>query len=136
LADRILFVTSNGTGLGHLTRSMAIARRLDSSLEPLVLTLSAAAPVVREQGFPVEYVASYGTPGAGSDWRWSRRLRARLRAAIAEAAPSLIVFDGAHPYQALIDAVFTAPGAAQWLYGLRQKVAAMLDDMDAGPRHV
>jgi UDP-N-acetylglucosamine--N-acetylmuramyl-(pentapeptide) pyrophosphoryl-undecaprenol N-acetylglucosamine transferase len=97
LADRILFVTSNGTGLGHLTRSMAIARRLDSSLEPLVLTLSAAAPVVRELGFPVEYAASYGTPGAGSDWRWSRRLRGRLRAAFAEAAPRLIVFDGAHP---------------------------------------
>ena len=62
MADRILFITSNGTGLGHLTRSMAIARRLDPSLEPLVLTLSAAAPVVRELGFPVEYVASYGTP--------------------------------------------------------------------------
>ena len=44
-------------------------------------------------------------PGAGSDWRWSRRLRARLRAAIAEAAPRLVVFDGAHPYQALIDAL-------------------------------
>jgi UDP-N-acetylglucosamine--N-acetylmuramyl-(pentapeptide) pyrophosphoryl-undecaprenol N-acetylglucosamine transferase len=115
LADRILFVTSNGTGLGHLTRSMAIARRLDSSFEPLVLTLSAAAPVVRELGFPVEYVASYGTPGAGSDWRWSRRLRARLRAAIAEAAPRLIVFDGAHPYQALIDALAGARGTrAVW----------------------
>ncbi len=61
--------------------------------------------MVREHGFPVEYVASYATPGAGSDWRWSRRLRARLRAAIAEAAPRLVVFDGAHPYQALIDAL-------------------------------
>jgi predicted glycosyltransferase len=30
---RVLFVTSNGTGLGHLTRSMAIARRLDGSFE-------------------------------------------------------------------------------------------------------
>jgi UDP:flavonoid glycosyltransferase YjiC (YdhE family) len=105
LSERILFVTSNGTGLGHLTRAMAIARRLDSSLEPLVLTLSAAAPVVREAGFPAEYVASYATPGAGSDWRWSRRLRGRLRAAIAEAAPRALVFDGAHPYQALIDAL-------------------------------
>ena len=34
-------------------------------------------------GFPVEYVASYATPGSGNDYRWSRRLRARLRAAIA-----------------------------------------------------
>jgi len=105
LSERILFVTSNGTGLGHLTRAMAMARRLDPSLEPLVLTLSAAAPVVHEAGFPVEYVASYATPGAGSDWRWSRRLRGRLRAAIAEAAPRVLVFDGAHPYQALIDSL-------------------------------
>jgi UDP:flavonoid glycosyltransferase YjiC (YdhE family) len=107
---RILFVTSNGTGLGHLTRSMAIARRLPPEFEPLVLTLSAAAPVVREAGFPVEYVASYATPGAGSDWRWSRRLRGRLRAAISEASPSVLVFDGAHPYQALIDAMSSGRG--------------------------
>jgi UDP:flavonoid glycosyltransferase YjiC (YdhE family) len=107
---RVLFVSSNGTGLGHLTRSMAIARRLEG-LEPLFLTLSGAAPVVREQGFPVEYVASYSTPGAGSDWRWSRRLRARLRAALAEAAPKVVVFDGAHPYQGLVDALGAAGGA-------------------------
>jgi hypothetical protein len=102
---RILFVTSNGTGLGHLTRSLAVARRLGGDIEPLVLTLSAAAPVVRELGFPVEYVASYSTPGAGSDWRWSRRLRGRLRQAVAEIQPRVLVFDGAHPYQALIDSL-------------------------------
>jgi UDP:flavonoid glycosyltransferase YjiC (YdhE family) len=103
--ERILFVSSNGTGLGHLTRSMAIARRLDPSLEPLFFTLSAAAPVVRELGFPVEYAANYGTPGAGNDWRWSRRLRARLRAAIAEARPAVLMFDGTHPYEALLGAM-------------------------------
>jgi UDP:flavonoid glycosyltransferase YjiC (YdhE family) len=105
MSERILFVTSNGTGLGHLTRSMAIARRLDESLEPLFFTLSAAAPVVRELGFPVEYAASYGTPGTGNDWRWSRRLRGRLRAVIAEAQPAVLVFDGTHPYEALLGAM-------------------------------
>lgn len=34
-------------------------------------------------------------------------------------------------YQALIDAVFTAPGAAEWLSGLRRAVAAMLADKDS-----
>jgi hypothetical protein len=34
-------------------------------------------------------------------------------------------------YRALIDAVFTAPGALEWLSGLRQKVAAMLAGKDA-----
>jgi UDP:flavonoid glycosyltransferase YjiC (YdhE family) len=111
--SRILFFTSNGTGLGHLTRSMAIARRLDGRLEPLVFTLSAAAPVVREQGFPVEFSASYRTPCAGTEWRWSRRLRGRARAAIAEVDPALVVFDGAHPYLGFLDALRAerGPGA-------------------------
>lgn len=108
---RVLFLSSNGTGLGHLTRSMGIARRLDDSLEPLFLTLSGAAPVVAAQGFDVEYAASYATPTAGSDWRWSRRLRGRLRAALREADPKVLVFDGAHPYQALLDAMPATPDA-------------------------
>jgi hypothetical protein len=37
-------------------------------------------------------------------------------------------------YEALIDAVFTAPGAREWLCGLRRLVAAMLADMDSAPR--
>jgi UDP:flavonoid glycosyltransferase YjiC (YdhE family) len=102
---RILFTTSNGTGLGHLTRSMAIARRLPETVEPLFLTLSAAAPVVERMGFAVEYVAPYATPASGNDYRWSRRLRARLRAAISEADPDVVVFDGTHPYEALLGAL-------------------------------
>lgn len=109
MPDRILFITSNGTGLGHLTRSMAIARRLESGLEPLILTLSGAAPVVVEQGFEVEYVSSYANPTAGNDWRWSRRLRLRLRAALREADAKVMVFDGAHPYLALLGAMSAAP---------------------------
>ncbi len=107
--ERILFVTSNGTGLGHLTRSMAIARRLNPEIEPLFFTLSAAASVVREVGFAVEYMASHGSPGAGNDWRWSRRLGPRLRAAIAEAQPRALVFDGILPYDPLLAAMRTVP---------------------------
>lgn len=112
--QRILFFTSNGTGLGHLTRSMAIGRRLGERFEPLVFTLSAAAPVVRDQGLPVEFSASYRTPGAGTEWRWSRRLRGRARAAIAEAKPSLVVFDGAHPYLGFLDALRAERPRAVW----------------------
>ena len=43
-------------------------------------------------------------------WEGSARTLARFSAA----------------YQALIDAVFTAPGAAEWLAGLRRRVAALL----------
>ncbi len=108
-AGRILFVTSNGTGLGHLTRSMAIARRLGPGVEPLFFTLSSAAPVVRELGFPVEYMASHGSPGSGNDWRWTRRLAPRLRAVIAEAEPRALVFDGILPYDPLLAAIKPVP---------------------------
>jgi hypothetical protein len=37
-------------------------------------------------------------------------------------------------YQALIDAVFTAPGAAEWLLALRLRVAMMLAEKDAPPQ--
>jgi hypothetical protein len=36
-------------------------------------------------------------------------------------------------YQALIDAVFTAPGAAEWLFGLRMAVATMFAAKDPPP---
>ena len=107
---RVLFMTSNGTGLGHLTRTMAIARRLEPGIEPLFLTLSAAAPVVRRQGFLVEYMGSYDTPGAGSHLEWSRRLRTRLEGILHDARPAVVVFDGAHPYPAALEAMGSVPG--------------------------
>jgi UDP-N-acetylglucosamine--N-acetylmuramyl-(pentapeptide) pyrophosphoryl-undecaprenol N-acetylglucosamine transferase len=111
---RILFVTSNGTGLGHLTRSLAIARRLRPGLEPLFVTLSAAAPVVRDQGFPVEYIASYERPGAGTDLSWTFRARDRLRAIVAEAQPAVVVFDGTHPYERLLPALRSTGAKLVW----------------------
>ena len=93
LRVRILFTTSNGTGLGHLTRSMAIARRLGDEVEPLFLTLSAAAPVVERMGFRgrvrrlvrdpglgqrLPLVAPPARPAAGGDRR-GRPRRDRLR---------------------------------------------------------
>ena len=64
-------------------------------------------------GLAVEYVASYSTPVSGNDYRWSRRLRARLRAVIAEAEPDAVVFDGTHPYEALLGAL-PYDGLAVW----------------------
>lgn len=37
-------------------------------------------------------------------------------------------------YEALIDAVFTAPGAREWLAGLRRSVAALLADKGPAAR--
>jgi hypothetical protein len=49
------------------------------------------------------------------------------------AASSIGGFSAA--YQALIDAVFTAPGATEWLNGLGRRVAAILAGQDAARHH-
>jgi UDP:flavonoid glycosyltransferase YjiC (YdhE family) len=99
---RVLFLTSNGTGLGHLTRGMAIARRLESGFEPSFFTLSTAAPEVTRAGFHVEYFPSHDAPSAESPRRWDRRLRRRIELLLEELRPELLVFDGAHPYDGLV----------------------------------
>jgi predicted glycosyltransferase len=98
---RILFATSNGTGLGHLNRAMAIARRLPDAYESSFFTLSGAAPVVAHNGYPVDYLSSYRRPASGTDRAWNLRLGAMLEQVFEERRPDLVVFDGVHPYRAL-----------------------------------
>jgi hypothetical protein len=93
---------------------MAIARRLDPGIEAAFFTLSAAAPVVRDQGYLVEYMGSYDTPGAGSHLQWSRRLGERVRSLVAELRPAVVVFDGAHPYPAAVRALRDAGATTVW----------------------
>ena len=127
---RVLFATSNGTGLGHLTRSMAIAHRLDPEIEPLFLTLSAAAPVVDRLGLPVEYVASYDRPGAGNDLTWTLRTRERFRVAVREADPRVVVFDGTHPYERLLPALRASGADLVWC-----RRGMWRDGADTAPLH-
>lgn len=108
MSVRILFITSNGTGLGHLTRAMAISRRLGADSEPSILTLSAAAPVAAREGFHVEYFPSHTAAAAEAPRRWDRRLRRRIELLLEESRPQLLVFDGAHPYDGLVAALRAA----------------------------
>ncbi len=98
---RVLFATSNGTGLGHLNRAMAIARRLPPGADVSIFTLSQAAPVVAGAGFDVDYLASYRRPGSGTDRSWNLRLRDVFADLVAERDPDVVVFDGVHPYRAV-----------------------------------
>lgn len=105
---RVLYLTSNGIGMGHLTRSMASARRLDPSCQPVVATMSKAFGVVREQGIPVEYIpysASVGLDQAA----WQQSLEAEIAELLRFYRPTVFVFDGNVPYKGLIDALAGFP---------------------------
>jgi hypothetical protein len=106
---RVLFMTSDGVGMGHLTRMLAVARRCPAPLEPVFVTLSQALRVVREHGFLVEYLPFHSAVGCDNG-RWNRALREELDELIAFYDPAVLVFDGNVPYQGLLDALRDNPG--------------------------
>ena len=60
--EGVLLVTSNGVGLGHLSRVMAIAQQLKDDFEPVIFTLSSAISIPISQGFRTEYLRSHDAP--------------------------------------------------------------------------
>lgn len=118
--SRILFATSNGTGLGHLTRGMAIARRLPDTVQPLFLTLSQAMPVTIREGFYAEFLCSYEY-GTMDGHDWNVHYERRLEHVVELYEPDLVVFDGVYPYvglvramQRLVDVPFVWTRRAMW----------------------
>ena len=114
---RVLFLTSNGAGLGHVTRCMAIARRLPSDIESVFLTLSQALPVIVEQGFHAEYLMSASYSGVANA-AWNGVLARRLRHMLRLYAPAVVVFDGTFPYRGLRE-VMTDERAPAYVWSRR-----------------
>lgn len=105
---RVLFMSSNGVGMGHLTRLLAMARRLPPTMDRIFLTMSRAARHVQDFGFPVEYLPFHGY--LGCDIRlWNHHLRQDLTERFAFYRPDVVVFDGNVPYDGLINAMASTP---------------------------
>lgn len=100
---RVLFYTDNGHGLGHVTRLMAYAKRLDDSLQPYFLTMSEAYHLVHEQGFPVEYFPSAKKMRFNSKQKplWEEILNVRLRLMLDRVKPAVLVVDHVNPPEVL-----------------------------------
>lgn len=110
----VLLVSSNGAGMGHLTRLLAYQRRLPAGLRPHVVSLSQAVPVVSTYGVAWEYVPSKQATGMDSgEWRWL--FAERMVEAVRRLRPAVLVFDGTHPYAGLDEAIAASPGTrAVW----------------------
>lgn len=92
--------TSNGVGLGHLSRVMAVGRHLDEGIEPVIFTLSAAVSIPVAQGFRVEYLRSRESSEFGGT-AWNKLYERRIEHLHEVYEPSLVLFDGTHPYAGL-----------------------------------
>ncbi|MCA0172794.1 glycosyltransferase [Bacillus sp. RAR_GA_16] len=104
--NAILFVPTNGAGLGHLTRLLAIARRvkrIDPSKKIIFHTTSSAMHLILQEGFLGYHLPSKMLfPKEMSAKQWNAMLRDHLETVIGIHQPETIVFDGAFPYAGLV----------------------------------
>lgn len=94
-----LMMSSNGTGMGHLMRLLAIALRMPDELAVSFMSLSGAADVIERTRYAWEHMSSYRPGFAGS--AWERQLAARLRTSLGNSKAGVLIFDGAAPYRGL-----------------------------------
>lgn len=132
-APVVIFVTSNGVGMGHLSRQLATIISAGEKIKPVLFSLSGALPRVisaiesgeiPELGQPIryEYCPSREAvllPSRGwrlrlrqsyRSYRWHPYLRDRLVALAIEVNARAIVFDGVVPYAGLLAAKKRLPG--------------------------
>ncbi len=94
---------TNGVGLGHVTRLLAVARRLNPRYDPVFFTPCHALAVIEHAGFRAEYVPEplYDDTVPADH---ARAMAPRLAAALRYYDPAAIVFDGNVPRDALLTA--------------------------------
>ena len=105
-----LFMTTNGIGLGHVSRGLAIAHRCPPTLEPVFATLSQGVGLIEAAGYRAEYLPFHAYLGAEVN-RWNHFLAKELAEMVAFYDPSVIVFDGNTPYSGLVEVLQRAPAA-------------------------
>lgn len=108
---RVLFISSNGAGTGHLTRLAAMARQSSSAVDPFFVSLSQGVGLLEHNGWLFEYVPSRGVTGM-DERAWNRLLQRRLTRVLHEHQPAVVVFDGTWPYAGLVGALLRYDSAA------------------------
>ena len=108
LPERILTVTSNGVGAGHISRQIAIARALPPGVQTIFFSLSKAARFAAEAGFVTEHRAFHRQINA-EPALWNHWFAEELAEALRFYRPEALVFDGNMPYAGLIEAMERTP---------------------------
>lgn len=101
---RTLFVSSNGVGMGHLTRLLAVARRLPETHQTIFLTMSQALSVIHQFGFHAEYLPSHQQTLADIE-DWNNWLAIELTEFFDRFSIGGVVFDGNLVFPGLAEAV-------------------------------
>lgn len=100
----VMFVASNGVGIGHLSRLTAIARRMEPRTPILFATQAQAVGAIERLGYLAEYMPS-ATYVGGDFEAWDGWFRYELEKLVDAYDPALVVYDGNNPSPGLIKAI-------------------------------
>jgi len=100
----VMFVAANGVGIGHMSRLLAIARRMDRRTPLLFATQAQAVGAIERLGYLAEYLPSSTYVGGDFD-AWDAWFRYDLERLADAYDPALVVYDGNNPSPGLIKAV-------------------------------
>ncbi|MFD1735468.1 glycosyltransferase [Bacillus salitolerans] len=107
--NSILFVPTNGVGLGHLTRTLAVARRLKkvtTDRECIIFTTSPAVHLIKQEDMLGYHLPSSELfKGKITPRDWNHQMSVHLQLIINQHQPSTIVFDGAFPYAGILSGI-------------------------------
>ena len=100
---RILFFNINGSGLGHLSRCLAYARRMRGRARPIFFSLASAIEIIHDMGFEADYFVSEFWSSSHIN-AWNRELAVRFGLMLEEVRPDAVVFDGTWPFHGFMHA--------------------------------
>jgi UDP:flavonoid glycosyltransferase YjiC (YdhE family) len=100
---RILFFNINGSGLGHLSRCLAYARRLRGRARSVFFSTASAIEIIEGMGFEADYFVSEFWSRSHIN-AWNGELAMRFGLLLEELRPHAVVFDGTWPFHGFMDA--------------------------------
>lgn len=130
---RALFITSNGAGMGHLTRMLGIARAAASRVEPIFFSMSQGLNVVGTAGFPYEYVP-FNSALQTKSALWHRYVADRILAAIDHYDAQIVIFDGTWPYRGMLEALDKRDVLRVWIRRGMWKSTISPEQLKQAPR--
>lgn len=124
---RVLFFNINGSGLGHLSRCLAYARRMEGRARPVFFSLASAIEIIADMGFEADYFVSPFWSRSHIN-AWNRELAVRFGLMLEEVRPAAVVFDGTWPFHGFMHAcdIYRVPIRVWSNRGLHRKDAEVV----------
>jgi glycosyltransferase involved in cell wall biosynthesis len=102
----VLFVSSNGIGMGHLVQQLAIADRLPPGLRPVFATFSYAMRISVQAGYATEFLPHHRNSGMDTSL-WNDHLAEVLLELLLRLQPRVILYDATAAFDGAIRAFQT-----------------------------